>query len=219
MGKRNMKPTSTQKTAIQKLFENGVERAATMLNYLTETSVSLQLSPLQLMSQEQLQIYLHQRIGENQVSAVRLVIKGELSAIGTLLFPAEASEKLVQVIATEQRRKLDLDAVTKQTLNEVGNIFFNGVMGSISYAIRGGITYMAPRYVEGKVDSLVAKSRAAKPSPILFWQTAVKIEPKSGNLLSFLEKIRGGGSKEILFFFQIEPLEVFINAIEKVYNN
>ncbi len=200
---------------MQKLFESGVERAATMLNYLTEASVSLQLSPLQVMSQEQLQVYLHQRLGEQPVSAVRLVIKGELSAIGTLLFPPDASEKLVHAIAHEERRKIDLDAVTKQTLSEVGNIFFNGVMGSISYAVRGGITYMAPRYIEGKVDSLVAKSRAASPSPILFWHTPIKIEPAAGaNLLSFLEKFTGG--KELLFFFQIEPLEMFVDAIEKV---
>lgn len=200
---------------MQKLFESGVERAATMLNYLTETSISLHLSPLQVLSPEQLQVYLHQRIGEQQVSAVRLVIKGELSAIGTLLFPADAAAKLVHAIANEERKKIDLDAVTKQTLSEVGNIFFNGIMGSISYAIRGGITYMAPRYLEGKIDSLIPKSKSAAHSQILFWHAPIKIEPASGShLLSFFENLTGG--KELLFFFQIEPFEMFVEAIDKV---
>ncbi len=81
-------PTSKQKDALQKLFNSGIDRANTMLNYLTEWPIGLQMSALEIFSPQQLHKKLEERVGMVQVSAMELIYRGEFEGNAMLVFPS-----------------------------------------------------------------------------------------------------------------------------------
>ncbi|MBW4682398.1 MAG: hypothetical protein KME19_20235 [Microcoleus vaginatus WJT46-NPBG5] len=198
-----MKPTSEQINTLQKLFNTGVERANTMLNYLTEWPLHLQMSAIEILSSQQLQAKLEQRVNTEYVAAMELAVRGEFEAVAQLIFPADSAATLVEVLADPDRRNLDQDTLKMKTLSEVGNIFFNGLMGSLSNVINGGITYMAPTYKENTVKHLLASS-----------DSNIKAVAILGRIQFKIEQIQVKG--EIILFLKIYPFE---NLLEDITQN
>lgn len=198
-----IKPTSEQINTLQKLFNTGVERANTMLNYLTEWPLHLQMSAIEILSSQQLQAKLEQRVNTEYVAAMELAVRGEFEAVAQLIFPADSAATLVEVLADPDRRNLDQDALKMKTLSEVGNIFFNGVMGSLSNVINGGITYMAPTYKENTVKHLLASSDSNVNATAILGRIQFKIEQI---------QVKG----DIILFFKIYPFENLLEDIAHV---
>jgi chemotaxis protein CheC len=198
-----IKPTSEQINTLQKLFNTGVERANTMLNYLTEWPLHLQMSAIEILSSQQLQAKLEQRVNTEYVAAMELAVRGEFEAVAQLIFPADSAATLVEVLADPDRRNLDQDTLKMKTLSEVGNIFFNGLMGSLSNVINGGITYMAPTYKENTVKHLLASS-----------DSNIKAVAILGRIQFKIEQIQVKG--EIILFLKIYPFE---NLLEDITQN
>ena len=198
-----IKPTSEQINTLQKLFNTGVERANTMLNYLTEWPLHLQMSAIEILSSQQLQAKLEQRVNTEYVAAMELAVRGEFEAVAQLIFPADSAATLVEVLADPDRRNLDQDALKMKTLSEVGNIFFNGVMGSLSNVINGGITYMAPTYKENTVKHLLSSSDSNVNAVAILGRIQFKIEQI---------QVKG----EIILFFKIYPFENLLEDITHV---
>ncbi|MBD2039964.1 hypothetical protein [Microcoleus sp. FACHB-672] len=195
-----IKTTSEQINTLQKLFNTGVERSNTMLNYLTEWPLHLQMSAIEILSSQQLQTKLEQRVNTEYVAAMELAVRGEFEAVAQLIFPADSAATLVEVLADPDRRNLDQEALKMKTLSEVGNIFFNGVMGSLSNVINGGITYMAPTYKENTVKHLLASSDSNVNATAILGRIQFKIEQI---------QVKG----DIILFFKIYPFENLLEDI------
>ncbi|HEY9810053.1 MAG TPA: hypothetical protein V6D13_12060 [Halomicronema sp.] len=198
-------PTSQQKEALQSLFDTGVDRANTMLNYLTEWPVYVEMAPIEILSPRQLHKKMEEPVGRVRVAAMELIYRGEFEGIALLVFPAKTAETLVETLADEQRRSLDQDTVKMRTLSEVGNIFLNGLMGSLSNIIKGGITYMAPSYKEGTLKDLLYANQVNPSTTVLFGKAEVHIEQLQSKA-------------SIILFFMVEPLEILLTEVERLHN-
>ncbi len=196
-------PTSKQLALVQALFDAGVSRANTMLNYLTELPIQSRMSPVEILSSGQLQVKLLSCVGVGRAGAMELAYSGDFDGVAQLLFPEETATVLVDAIADRQRRQLDLDGIRTQTLSEVGNIFFNGLMGSIANVTDRGITYMAPKFREGTVKQLLAARNRPLEGAAIFGQTQFQIQ-----------QLQASGT--IIIFFEVSPLEQFLTSVEQV---
>lgn len=192
--------TSVQFQALQALFDSGVSRANILLNYLTEFPIQVRMSPIQVLSVQQLQITLMAKVGRGQAGAMELSYNGEFDGLAQILFPEETATVLVNTIADSRRRQIDRQATRIKTLTEVGNIFFNGLMGSLSNVTDRSITYLAPSYREDRLKQLIAIDTSAG-STAIFGQ--IQFTPQLFQ-----------GSNPILIF-QVSPLDEFLKLVEQ----
>ena len=100
----------------------------------------------------------------------------------------------------EGRDLPELDAIRIETLMEVGNIFINGVMGSIGNVLGQQITYLPPVYVEDTMANIVRTARFDPDERVLLANTRFYVEDinvegiiamilEIGSLDTLLEKI------------------------------
>ncbi len=199
----NFDLTPQQFKKLQRLFDLGVNRASTMLNYLTELPVDSTMSPIELISPEQLKQKLRDRLAGDWAVAMELSYQGDFEGVAQLVFPPQTSAVLIDAIAVEERRQLDREAIRSRTLSEVGNIYFNGLMGSLNNVTERGITYMAPSYREGTADRLLSSDKTGPTSVAIYGTTDFQIEP----LL-----VEG----DIIIFFTIYKFETLMAKLEKI---
>jgi chemotaxis protein CheC len=148
-------PLSTfQLDILQELINIGVGRAAGMLNQMVNTHIQLQVPELRVLNQTELpQLYAERP--DSVFSAVQLGFSGEFAGISALIFPPESASKLVAVVLGRDDG-LPNDASMRQgTLQEIGNIVLNGVMGSIANILREPLRYTPPDFLEADITSIV----------------------------------------------------------------
>lgn len=192
--------TSVQFQALQALFESGVSRANTLLTYLTDSPMQVQMSQIQVSSVQQLQVNLVAGMGRGKAGAMELSYSGDFEGLAQILFPEETVTGLVNAIADPRRRQLDRQATRVKTLTEVGNIFFNGLMGSLSNVTDRSITYLAPSYREDTLKQLMAHHTSA-PATAIFGQ------------IQFTPRLSQGSNPYLIF--QVSPLEPFLKLVEQ----
>lgn len=145
---------SFQLDILQELINIGVGRAAGMLNQMVNTHIQLQVPELRVLNQAELPALYAER-PDSVFSAVQLGFSGEFAGISALIFPPESASKLVAVVLGRDD-KLPNDAAMRQgTLQEIGNIVLNGVMGSIANILREPLRYSPPDFVEADISSIV----------------------------------------------------------------
>lgn len=129
---------------------------------------------------------------------MELVFSGDYNGMTQLVFPVDTAKLLIDMIETEERRKLDQDELEKGILSEVGHIFFNGVMGVISTLSEYGITYMIPKYKVGNIGQLLLSS----------WS-----KNYSSALMGSIELSR---QRELWFWFQFNTLDPLLQHSQKL---
>ena len=138
---------------LQELINIGVGRAAGMLNQMVNTHIQLQVPVLRVVSPTQLaQMYAAR---PNSIfSAVQLAFTGQFAGVSALIFPPESASKLVRVVLG--RESLPEDAMMRiGTLQEVGNIVLNGVMGSIANILKEPLRFASPDYIEADIAKII----------------------------------------------------------------
>ncbi|VXD23605.1 conserved hypothetical protein [Planktothrix serta PCC 8927] len=184
-----MKENSEHLLILTQLFKVGIDRADLMLETISRSPIKLKLISLELFSPQHLLIQLEQRLGSKALKAMELVFTGEFQGNTQLVFPKPTAAMLIDLIDNEDRRKLDKDAFEKAIFSEVGNIFYNGIMGVVSTLCEYGITYMIPKYKEGDLRNLLLGTLSPKYSVALIG--TVEIFP----------------DRNLLFWFQFDTLE------------
>ncbi|WP_029457293.1 chemotaxis protein CheX [Solidesulfovibrio alcoholivorans] len=148
--------SALQLDILQELINIGVGRAAGMLNQMVNTHIQLQVPVLRVLTQSQLSELYAER--PNSVfSAVQLGFSGEFAGISALIFPPESASKLVAVVLGKEEGLADDEAMRRGTLQEVGNIVLNGVMGSIANILREPLRYSPPDFIEDDISSIVGQ--------------------------------------------------------------
>lgn len=173
-----------------------------MLNYLTELPIYSRMSAVEILSPQQLQVKLLSCVGVGRTGAMELAYNGDFDGVAQLVFPEETATVFVEAIADRQRRQLDRDTVRTQTLAEVGNILFNGLMGSLANISERGITYMAPKFREGTVKQLLATRQRTDETWAIFGQAQFQID-----------QLQASGT--IIIFFEVSPLSEFLRTVEQ----
>ncbi|TAJ45197.1 chemotaxis protein CheC [Methanofollis fontis] len=185
--------------AIRELVNIGVGRAAAMLNEITCSHIILHVPTLQVIRIDELDAACGLPV-EGTAATVKIDFKGFFTGTTALIFPPESAAALVMAITGENGDQPELDAIRIETLTEVGNIFINGVMGSIGNVLGQQITYTPPLYVEDSIAQIVWNARFHADERVLLANTRFFVEDinvegiiamilEIGSLETLLEKI------------------------------
>jgi chemotaxis protein CheC len=145
--------TPPQLDALTELINIGLGRAAAILNEMATSHVKLTSPRIEALSLEAILAGKGRQLDAN-LSAVKMSFTGTMAGSAFLAFPPESALRLVSLLTGEDQDSPDLDSLKMETLNEVGNIVLNGVLGSIANALDGMMNYTIPSYQEGAFKSL-----------------------------------------------------------------
>jgi chemotaxis protein CheY-P-specific phosphatase CheC len=193
-----MQENSQQLLVLTQLFKVGIDRADMMLETICRSPIKLKLLSIDLFPPQQLTMQLEKRLGTKDLKSVEMVFTGEFQGNTQLMFPKQTATILIDLIESEDRRKLDKGAFEKAIFSEVGNIFYNGIMGVISTLCEYGITYMIPIYKEGDLRNLLFGSLSPKYSIALI-----------GTIEIFKDR-------NLVFWFQFDTLEKLLEKSSNI---
>ncbi len=199
--------SSGQLDALKEMIGVGVGKAAGMLNEMLESHIELNVPSLSIlklndfMSNDFLTTF-----GEGKLASVSLGFQGSFSGNSILVFPEESATKLVAALTGEEPDSDSMDDVTAGTLNELGNIVINGVMGSISNYLTTQIDYALPTYLEGEISELLKLEDLSKDTTIMLVETTFMVQ-----------NLQVSGS--IFIVFEFGSLGDILLEINKLYSN
>jgi len=167
--------TDEQIDALKELINIGVGRASGVLSSMIECRISLEVPSIKIITLSELGEEVG-RIGHGQLSAVKLGFTGSFTGTAALVFPPDSAAKLISLLVREENDTPDLDAVRVGTLNEIGNIVINGVMGSVANVLRQHIDYSLPAYVEDSLEHMLTTGAGGTDFLILLAHTRFTVE-------------------------------------------
>jgi chemotaxis protein CheC len=188
--------------AIKELVNIGVGRAAAMLNEITCSHITLQVPTLLVIGIDELD-RVEGLSSPERAATVKIDFRGFFTGTTALIFPPESATALVMAITGEEEDLPELDAIRTETLMEVGNIFINGVMGSIGNVLGQQIAYTPPTYVEDTIANIARTTRFDPDERVLL-----------ANTRFFVEEINVEGI--IAMILEIGSLDVLLSKIATV---
>jgi chemotaxis protein CheC len=176
-----------QLDALKELVNIGVGRAAASLNDLLESPIMLEVPEIRMLSYDEL----GDEAGtlSESFSCVQLGFKGSFSGIAALVFPPASAVKLVSALTNEEPETPGLDGVMAGTLNEVGNIVINCVIGTIGNILEKPFNFSLPNFLQGRLVDLLNVTSSAIPHEILLVRTHFIVEDRhvEGNIFLVFE--------------------------------
>lgn len=191
-----MKLNELELDALAELFNLGVGQAADALSQLAGEAVLLSIPQVQLLTKAEVvrQLGLD---GQRRISAVRQGFQGEIVTDAVLMFPADQSLQLVQIMVGEAVPLEQLGEMEQEALAEVGNILLNSVVASVGDALEIEFDGSLPE-VELGVPSDVLLAQEGATTPVLTLQVRFEVATRSivGHL-AFLLDIQSLGRLEL----------------------
>ena len=179
----------------------GVGRAASILNDMLGSHVALHVPRLTVYDAAGLRAYLS-RYAAARLSSVQMPFTAPFAGVAALVFPPESASQLVYILAGEEYDPAEMDAIRKETLNEVGNIVLNGVMGSVGNMLDTRIDYAVPRYAESDLNGLITASGAPVAAYIMA-EATFEIQD---------HKIEG----DVLLLFEVDSFDTLLKALDSL---
>jgi chemotaxis protein CheC len=166
--------SEVQKDVLREMVNIGIGRAADTMNRMTSSHVRMDVPRLHLKTLEEALLLYPDDHGA-KVSVVRQGFDGLFSGLSVLYFTPEEASQLVFIILGEEPPPAELDMLRAGTLQEVGNIVLNGVMGSIANMLDGHFSYVPPDFFEAPFADLL-KQQANKSTVLLIIETTFLLE-------------------------------------------
>ncbi|MBI5815003.1 MAG: chemotaxis protein CheX [Nitrospinae bacterium] len=188
--------------ALTEIINIGVGRAASIINEMVGHHVSLRVPFVKLVRPEDLAREIGYE-GNSEFSSVQMPFEGALHGVASLIFPPESASKLVAVLTGEESDSLDLDSIKVETLNEVGNIVLNSVIGSIGNLLEQRFEYSIPSYMEGVFNEIFLSAGASNPIIMI----------AKADFLIMEHNIRG----DIMIIFEVNSFDSVLLAIESSF--
>jgi chemotaxis protein CheC len=186
--------------ALQEIVNIGIGRAASCLNTMLSYPIELQvpaITVLQLSDESQIPEDL---VGD-LLACVQLDFHGVLNGTAALVFPPQSAAKLVSALLGEDDSSHGLTPVMAETLNEVGNIVINAVIGTIGNIISSPFDYSLPSYREGGLIELLQPS-GSEGAFILLMRTHFRV---------FDLQVAGN----IFLVFELSSFETLMSLIQR----
>ncbi len=187
---------------LQELINIGVGKAACMLNKMVKVHIELQVPRLEfyqlgvLMEDDEFKKI-------HSLSAVILGFNGTFAGTSALMFPPDSASNLVSIVIGQQDMQADMDSMRIGTLQEVGNIVLNGVIGSIANILQEPLDYSTLDYCEGAFNTILPEYDLENDT-ILLARTQFTLEEHS---------ICG----DILIVFQVGSFDSLIEALDRCF--
>lgn len=181
-------PTDGQLDALKKVLNVGIEKAAGTLNEMLDSHIEMKAPSISVFEPEKSGEELKD-LGSVELTGVQRSFHGSFSGSSLLVFPPESAAKLVAALTDEKPGSAGLDKVMADTLNEVGNILVNSLMGTINNLLSAHIDFSQPNYLEGKIADLLKPPGSNEFEMSLLIRTNFKVhDPQiNGNILVIFE--------------------------------
>lgn len=192
---------------LTEVFNMGVGLAADALSQLAGEPVELSIPRIQLLPKQEVIRQLSQ--GEDRrVSAVRQGFQGDLITDAILMFPADQSLQLVQIMVGHEVPLEDLGEMEQEALAEIGNILLNAVVASVSDNLDIALDGSLPEVELGIVSDVLLSGRDVT-EPLLSLQVRFTIATRSiEGYLAFLLDMPSTGLLE-------QKVSAFLNKLER----
>lgn len=189
--------------ALREIVNTGVGRAAASLNALLDSHIELDVPSIRVFDPADIDLG-RDDIYRAELACVKLNFNGFFAGSAVLVFPPESAVKLVSSLTGEPPGTQNLNAVMAGTLNEVGNIVINCVIGTIGNMLRESFDFSLPNYLEGRLNELLICHEHQDAEKILLILTRFKVEDRH---------VEGS----IFLFFEVGSFETLISAIDRSY--
>ncbi len=189
--------------ALKEAINIGVGYAASSLNQLFDTHISLDVPAIELTTPE---LLVRQGfMAGKDISCVTLSFGGRLDGSASLIFPPQDAAKLVTLLMDDNTDTDDLDALRSGTLEEIGNIVINGIMGTISNLLGSKLDFELPTYLEGSPKELYTAGILHQNQAVLLVKARFR-----------LEKLQTVGT--IILLFELSSLDALLTAFVNMYD-
>jgi chemotaxis protein CheC len=199
-----MNLTELQLDFLKEIINIGIGRSANVLNQVVKNKVILKVPVVQLIKIDEIAA----RIGyskENLLSIVSMDFKGNLQGKAELIFPSVSAVKIVDLLSDKEYPNLDMDLLRSGTLNEVGNIVLNSLIGTMGNLLKTRFKYSIPKYKECNSDEISLSYESASEY-VIFAETHF-----------YVKEINIDGS--FILFFEVKSFDHFIELLNQSFTN
>jgi len=198
-----MQFSTQQLDALCELINVSVGQAAGILNSMLKSYVALDVPYVDVLGRDGIQAATAE-LGIGEIAAIRLPFQGVVQGFASLLFPPQDASKIADLLVGQTDDTTDLDAVRISTLQEVGNVILNTVMGTIANLLEEHLEFFIPTFVEGTLLQMLHQEMQETEACCILARITFRLEEHqiTGNLMMYFEV----GSVKPL----IEVLENFI---------
>ncbi|MGR3220776.1 MAG: chemotaxis protein CheX [Candidatus Anammoxibacter sp.] len=200
-----IKLTDKQLDGLTEIVNIGIGRAASSLNEIIKEEIELKVPVVKIVDGLETVNDDIGVVGDN-LSCVRIGFSGNCNGVANLIFSNESAANLVNAISTKQLKNINMDDIKAQTLEEVGNIIVNGVLGSVGNMLGNRFDVTLPVYLEGSIGFILNVNNSKKESTVVYVQTTFKVKDLE------IEGI-------IILVFMVDSFSVILSGIDNLYNN
>lgn len=193
-------PTPLQLDALKEIVNTGVGRAAAALNEMVAAHIDLEVPGIEVFCPDSPDA-IPPGLDTGILSCVQLGFYGDFSGTAALVFPPVSATKLVAALIGIAEDDPSIAAMKAGTLNEVGNIIINSVIGTIGNILERPFDFTLPNYFEGHLGDLLRPVEPWNRAPVLLVKTRFRIR----NL-----HVEGN----IFLIFELGSFEVLLAAID-----
>ena len=194
--------TLLQLDAFREIVNIGVGRAAASLNDMLDSPIVLEVPEVTMIAYEDLEKF--SGTASESFSCVQLGFRGPFSGVAALVFPPASAVKLVAAMTAEEPDNPGLDGVMAGTLNEIGNIVINCVIGTIGNILERPFDFSLPNYLHGALREILHVGADSAKHSILLVKTHFIVHEKhiDGN---------------IFIIFEASSFDALLAAIDQLY--
>jgi chemotaxis protein CheC len=182
-----LRPTAEQLDAVGELVHIGFGRASGVLGELIQTPFELGVPWVRFYSAEEWSAS-GVPVMAGEVAAVSLPFDGAFEGVSFMVLRIDSAVRLIALLGGEPAAE-EIDAVSGGTLEEVGNILLNAVLGSIANVLGERLGYSLPQFARGEMATWLAGVRRVGACVLLagmrFVSQGVPIE---GEVVLYLEE-------------------------------
>ncbi len=189
---------------LKEIINIGIGKSANLLNQVVKNKVVLKVPVVQIIKIEEIT----ERIGYSKGSSLSIVtmdFKGNLQGKAELVFPSSSAVKIVDLLTDKEFPNLDMDLLRSGTLNEVGNIVLNSLIGTMGNLLKTRFKYTIPKYKECSSEE-IATSHQSISDYVIFAETNF-----------FVNEINIEGS--FILFFEVKSFDHFIELLDQSFRN
>jgi chemotaxis protein CheC len=194
-------PTDYQLDAFKEIVNTGVGKAAASLNEMLDSHIELVVPAVAMFDFDDLEKEGFKSLIDTPLSCVHLGFSGSFTGSAALVFPPESASKLVSALGGGDMESPHLNGVMAGTLNEVGNIVINAVIGTIGNILAKPFEFSIPTYIEVTLVDLLRRDSKSGLLAILLVRTHFQVKDR---------QIEGN----IFLIFDLGSFESILSAID-----
>jgi len=188
---------------LKEIINIGIGRSANTLNKVVQNRVILKVPIVQIIKISELNDKIGYS-GDNLLSVISMNFNGELTGKVELVFPSPSAVKIVDILTNTVSPNNEMDHLRTGTLNEVGNIVLNSLIGTLGNLLKTRFKFSIPRFKECSIND-VSTDIGSLSDYVIFAETHFSVKDVN---------IEG----TFILFFELRSIDQFIELLNKSMN-